>query len=69
MPVQTQAAPTERLTLTILEASRVLGIGRRQTYEAALRGEIPAVRVGRRVLVPRAALEQMLAQGGPRAED
>jgi excisionase family DNA binding protein len=35
-------------------------IGRSATYEALRRGEIPSVRIGRRILIPRAALEDML---------
>ena len=52
-----------RKTLTILEAANALGIGRNAAYEAARRGEIPTIRIGKRIVVPRAAFEQML-QGG-----
>ena len=48
-------------TLTIKEAARRLGIGRNQCYQAAHRGEIPVVRIGKRLLVPRVALERMLS--------
>lgn len=43
------------------DAGRRLGIGRAATYEAARRKEIPTIRIGRRILVPKAALERMLA--------
>ena len=49
-----------RQTLTVEEAAQVLGIGRNSTYEAIKRGEIPALRLGRRLVVPRQALEQLL---------
>lgn len=49
-----------RETLTIEEAARMLGIGRNSAYEAARRGEIPTLRIGRRLVVPRAALERIL---------
>jgi excisionase family DNA binding protein len=52
---------TERLTLSVLEAASALGVGKNQIYEAIHRGEIPAVRIGKRLLVPIAALEQKLA--------
>ena len=52
---------TEKLTLTVDEAARCLGIGRNSAYEAIARGEIPAVKIGKRLLVPRAALEKMLS--------
>jgi excisionase family DNA binding protein len=47
-------------TTTIVAAAKRLRIGRNQAYEAAARGEIPAIRVGRRWLVPTAALDRML---------
>jgi excisionase family DNA binding protein len=48
-------------TRTIEQAAKALGIGRNQAYEAARRGEIPTIRIGKRVLVPTAALERLLA--------
>jgi excisionase family DNA binding protein len=56
-----------RLTLTVEEAAQLLGISRAFAYEAVKRGEIPHVRIGRRVLIPRAALERMLDVGSPSA--
>ncbi len=53
--------------LTIAEAARRLRIGRNGAYEAARRGELPVVRIGRRLLVPRAALDHLL--GGDRVTD
>jgi excisionase family DNA binding protein len=49
-----------RKTITIEETAKVLGIGRNKAYEAARTGEIPTIRIGKRILVPSAALEQML---------
>jgi excisionase family DNA binding protein len=53
-------AITERQTLTVEEAAVLLGIGRISAYQAVARGELPALRVGRR-LIPRAALDRLLA--------
>jgi excisionase family DNA binding protein len=50
----------ERKTLTITEASEALGVSRNKAYEAARRGEIPTIKIGKRILVPAAALERML---------
>jgi excisionase family DNA binding protein len=61
--VPTAAGDDRRLTLTIPEVALILGIGRRQAYEAALRGVIPTIRIGRRVLVSRAALDSILSGG------
>jgi excisionase family DNA binding protein len=49
-----------RLTMTIPEAAKLLGLSRNGAYEAAKRGEIPAIRIGGRILVPRHALEEFL---------
>lgn len=51
----------DRRTLTVEEAGRALGIGRNTAYEAIRRGQLPAIRIGKRLLVPRAALERLLA--------
>ncbi len=53
--------PAERLTYTVDEAAQLLGISRNSAYEAARCGEIPTIRVGRRILVPRIRLEELLA--------
>ena len=52
----------EKLTLTVPEAAARLGIGKNLAYEAIQRGEIPSIRVGHRLLVPVAALDQMLSR-------
>lgn len=52
---------TDKLTLTVDEVARCLGIGRNSAYEAISRGEIPVIRVGKRLLVPKAALAKMLS--------
>jgi excisionase family DNA binding protein len=41
-------------------AAEILGIGRNQAYAAAARGEIPVIRIGKRLLVPIAALERLV---------
>ena len=41
------------LTITVGEAARYLGIGRNSAYEAVRRGEIPSIRIGRRIVIPR----------------
>jgi excisionase family DNA binding protein len=51
---------TQRLTCTVEEAAEPLGIARASAYQAARRGELPTVKIGRRLLVPRQRLEQML---------
>ena len=48
------------LTVSVAECARLLGLSKNSTLDAVHRGEIPHVRIGRRVLVPRRALEEML---------
>ena len=54
-------SPDARLTVTVAEAAKILGIGRALAYQAAATGDLPTVRVGRRILVPLARLKDMLA--------
>lgn len=61
--------PRRRPTVTVPEAGRLLGLAKASAYEAAHRGEIPTIRIGRRLLVPTAALRRLVAldaeQQGP----
>jgi excisionase family DNA binding protein len=49
-----------RLTYSVEEAARTLGISRGLAYEAARNGDLPTIKLGRRLLVPRARLEELL---------
>ena len=53
-------------TMSIPEAGEVLGIGRDCAYEAARRGEIPTLKIGRLRRVPRVAFERMLSPASSR---
>jgi excisionase family DNA binding protein len=50
----------ERATYTIQEAADILGLSRASAYRAAKRGQIPTLRIGRRILVGRQALINVL---------
>lgn len=52
-----------RLTLSVEEAAQLLGISRGLAYVLVRRGELPRLRLGRRIVVPRRALEELVAQG------
>ena len=45
-------------------AGRAVGLRRSATYDAAERGQIPTIRLGRRIVVPTAALRRMLQLDG-----
>ena len=55
-------ADDDRLVLTIEEAGKLLGLGRSGTYEAARRGDIPTLRIGSCILVPKVALLKLLEE-------
>jgi excisionase family DNA binding protein len=52
--------PGREPTITLDRVATILDLSRSSVYNAAHSGEIPTIRVGRRLLVPTAALAQML---------
>jgi excisionase family DNA binding protein len=55
--------------LTVHEVAEILRIGRISAYQAIERGDVPSIRIGRRILIPRHALEQLLGRlSVPKAE-
>ena len=55
------------LTLSVPEAgARYFGLSRNASYDAAKRGEIPTIRIGKLLRVPVRALEQMLDAAWPK---
>ncbi len=53
-----------RKTLTVTEAATFLGVSRHFAYQAVREGSIPSIRIGRRILIPIQAFEQLLANVG-----
>lgn len=50
----------ECLTYDVPVAGAKLGLSRNQSYVAARRGDIPVIRLGRLLKVPKAAFDRML---------
>jgi excisionase family DNA binding protein len=50
----------EPATLSVESAARILGISRALAYQLVRTGEIPCLKLGRRVVVPRRALAALL---------
>ncbi len=48
--------------LTVPEACSVLRLGRNAMYEVIRTGEIPSLRIGRRILIPKRVLERFIDQ-------
>ncbi|MGB9920924.1 MAG: helix-turn-helix domain-containing protein [Moorellales bacterium] len=57
------------LAMSVAEAARALGVSRDAVYELVRRKEIPHVRVGRRVIIPRRGLEEWLTRAASPQED
>jgi excisionase family DNA binding protein len=49
-------------TYSVPEAGHIVGLGKNASYDAARRGQLPVLRFGRLLRVPRAALERMLGK-------
>lgn len=55
-------------TLSVPDAGkRYFGLSRNGSYEAAARGELPTIKIGRLLRVPVCALERMLEDAGKAA--
>jgi len=50
----------DRRVLTVPEAGAQLGLGRNASYDAAKRGDIPTIKLGKLLRVPKLAFERML---------
>lgn len=56
---------TERLVLTVEEAGKLLGVSKPHAYKLVREGQIPVIRLGRRVVVPKLALQKFLDDAQP----
>ncbi|WP_228010474.1 helix-turn-helix domain-containing protein [Nonomuraea phyllanthi] len=50
----------QRPTMTVAEAAALLGLHRDAAYDAVRRGDLPSLRIGRKILIPTAKLAGML---------
>ena len=57
---QTDRKAAEQLVYTVPQAGALLGLSRNGAYGAARRGEIPTIRIGARLIVPKIALHRLL---------
>lgn len=52
-------------TMTVSQTAVVLGISRSSAYECVRVGSIPSIRLGRRIVVPRRAIDELLEAATP----
>ena len=57
-----------KLCYTVPEAGALIGFSRNHSYELARRGEIPVLRFGKRMVVPKAKFDKMLGLNEDRRE-
>jgi excisionase family DNA binding protein len=63
--IQLNTGIDKRLCIRVPEAAEMLGISRNFAYELVKQGQLPVIRFGKRLLIPRVALEKMLEKGVP----
>ena len=66
---QNSSSPYAKLTCTVSEAAKILGISRPTMYDLVHKGTIPSVTVGRKILISRAALIDWLENGGTHGKE
>lgn len=52
----------EKLVYTVNETAQILNIGMNKAYELVQQHQIPNLRVGRKILIPKQSLEKWLAK-------
>ena len=52
-----------RATYSVGEVAEMLGLSRRAIYDAVERGELRSVAIGRRRLIPRRVIDELLGDG------
>jgi excisionase family DNA binding protein len=57
----------QRLVYDVPEAGRMLGLTRNASYAAAHRGDIPTMKIGKLLRVPKAAFHKLLEDAGVKA--
>lgn len=50
----------ERMTMDVNDLQQALGIGRRQAYDLVNRADFPAIRLGKRIVIPYDAFRRWL---------
>ena len=53
----------EKAVYTVPQVAQMLGINRNLAYELARRGTLPVIRLGKRLVCPKEAIDRLLSQG------
>lgn len=57
--------PEDEPTLKVARVQEIYGLSETAVYEAIRRGDIPSIRIGRRIVCPTAAIRRHLGIDGP----
>ena len=60
---------TDKLTFSVNEAAKMLGLSRNAAFAACRKGEIPVIRIGKRLLVPKNRLMSLINGENNQAKD
>ena len=60
---------TESAILSVNECAKMLKLSRGSAYQAIATGEIPHLKIGRRILIPRIAIQKLLESAGKPKEN
>ena len=63
MQTDSTTTPEHQEFLSVRKAADLIGVGRNTLYEAIARGEIPAMHVGRRIVISKQALMDAATAG------
>ena len=55
---------TESAVLSVNECAKMLKLSRGSAYQGCLTGDIPHIKIGRRILIPRVAIQKLLEAAG-----
>ncbi|MCE3277387.1 MAG: Helix-turn-helix domain [Propionibacteriaceae bacterium] len=64
MTISLVPSATSQPTMQVDDVAKALGLSRGAAYNAIQTGEIPSIRIGRRIVVPTAAVRRMLQLDG-----
>ena len=66
---QIDMSPGTKQTLTVSEAAEILGVSKPMVYSLIRDGSIPAINVGKKILIPKLVLSVWLKNGGHYGEE
>ena len=66
---QCSLSPYAKLTCSVSDAAKILGVSKPTMYDLVHKGTIPSITVGRKILISRTALIDWLENGGTHGKE